>query len=300
MALTYEDIRQPFLDAIANDREAQALLEIINSGQGTYETCSAYAARIGDCLASVLRMNAPLTGISEWNIEDLIPRSLGLDQEIITQACQVVQDELYLDAGLGIRYQAPRFDNNRAWGLVDELRNNPEFTNIEASFYDQLTNFSQNVVDESIRTNANRLYNAGVKSIVIRRPDFRACDWCREVAGTFDYSEVKATGNDVWRRHENCRCTIDYMTEKNGSRWRERVNNYRRIGSSPRRTTSSTSTTQSSSRSSEYYDQILDRLIREKLPANATEQQIRAYINNFGISDADRQGLLEALRRRRG
>lgn len=230
MALKYEDIRGPFLEAVRADKKAQALWTAIQNGQATYETASLYAAQIGECLAKVLKEHAPLGGISEWDIEDLIPRSLGLDHEMVTEACRTVQQELNADASLGIQYQPPFFDRDRAYGLVDELRNNPEFVNIQDAFYDQLVNFSQNVVDESIRRNARVMSNAGVQSRVIRRAEFKACPWCKAVAGNYDYLDVKETGNDVWRRHENCRCTIDYITERNGAQYRERVNNYRTEG----------------------------------------------------------------------
>lgn len=223
--LTYEDIREPFLAEIAADKRAQELLEMINAGTGTYSTASEYAARIGDCLARVLRVYAPDMNISEWDIENLIPQSLGLDHSIVAEACQTVQESLYTDAGLGLRYVEPKFDFDRAYGIVTELQNNPEFVNIADTFYDQLANFSQNVVDESIRSNAEVLSRAGITSRVIRVAEHDACKWCRRIQGSYDYEDVKGTGNDVWRRHENCRCTIDYVTERNGARYTERVNN---------------------------------------------------------------------------
>lgn len=223
MALTYEDIRQPFLDAIANDRTAQALLEQINSGTGTYSTASAYAARVGDCLAQVLRRYAPGVDISEWDIENLIPGSLGLDHAIVVEACETVQEALNADASIGMRFIEPTFDKDRVYGIVAELRDNPEFTNIEATFYDQIANFSQNVVDEAIRANASTMNRAGISSRVIRVAESKACRWCRDIAGSYDYRDVRDKGNDVWRRHENCRCTIDYVTERNSSNYRERV-----------------------------------------------------------------------------
>ena len=127
------------------------------------------------------------------------------------------------DAGIGIRYQEPAFDGERAYGLVEELRSNPEFTNIEETFYDQITNFSQSIVDSSVRANAEVASNAGIKTMVIRTASSKACQWCAEVAGQYDYETVKNTGNDVWRRHENCNCTIDYVTERNSRLYRERV-----------------------------------------------------------------------------
>lgn len=223
--VTFDDIKAPFLERIASSKKAQELLGMINAGTGTYATASEYAAVIGDCLAAVLREYAPDADISEWDIENLIPKSLGLDHSIVVEACQTVQEALNADAGLGISYIEPFFDRDRAYGIVTELQNNPEFANIADTFYDQLANFSQNVVDESIRTNASALSRAGISSRVIRVAEHGACPWCRAVAGNYDYQEVKGTGNDVWRRHENCRCTIDYVTERNGSRYTERVNN---------------------------------------------------------------------------
>ena len=221
--LTYDDIREPLIEAIQNDRKATQLYELIQNKTGTYNTASEYAIRVGECLARILRQNAPFESIAEWDLENLIPQSLGMDHEYVVQACAQVQLALNADAGLGINYVPPIFDGNRAYGLVAELRNNPEFVNVERTFYDQIVNFSQNVVDESIRTNATVLSNAGVQSKIVRHPEVGACAWCRAVAGTYEYADVRRTGNDVWRRHENCRCTIDFVTERNGSEYRERV-----------------------------------------------------------------------------
>ena len=228
MPLTYEDIKEPFLESLRNDKRATALINKIEAGKGNYEMASEYAARVGDNLAKVLRKRAPLESIAEWDIDDLIPKSLGLDHSIVTYACENVQTAMNKDAGLGIRYQAPKFDSDRAWGIVDELRDNPEFTNIEKSFYDQLANFSQNIVDEAIRDNAGVMARAGIRTMVIRTAEAGACPWCDDVAGVYDYDEVRYPGDDVWRRHENCRCTINYITDRNGAFYSEVVNNFKK------------------------------------------------------------------------
>ena len=223
MGLKFEDIKPIFLSRLERDRQASALMASIESGDATYATVTQYAARVGEILGEVLRFNAPITDISDWDIDDLIPGSLGLDHRIVTNACRAVQEALNRDAGIGIRYQEPAFDWDRVHGIVDELRDNPEFINIEKTFYDQIENFSQNVVDSSVRANAAVASSAGIKTYVIRTASANACPWCQAVAGKFDYESVKGTGDDVWRRHENCHCTIDYVTERNGSVYRERV-----------------------------------------------------------------------------
>lgn len=218
--LTYEDIKEPFLEALRADKRAAYLIKEIEAGRGTYEMASEYAARVGDDLAKVLKKHAPLMTIDEWDVENLIPKSLGLDHSIVVYACENVQTGLNKDAGLGIKFQVPKFDSDRAWGLVKELEDNPEFTNIEASFWDQLGNFSQNVVDDAIKANADVITGAGVRAYVVRATEAGACPWCDEVAGVYNYDDVK-NGGDVWRRHENCRCTIEFFTERNGIMYRK-------------------------------------------------------------------------------
>lgn len=232
--LTYENIKKELIEEIAKDKRANSLFNTISSGLGTYNTASEYAIRIGTCLGRVLRRYAPYESIQEWDLENLIPQALGLDHNYVASACKQVQQFLNSDAGLGINFQEPLFDGDRAYGIVAELRSHPDFSSIEDTFYDQLVNFSQNVVDESIRRNADVITSAGVESKVIRSNEFKACDWCKEVSGEYDYDEVKGKGNDVWRRHENCRCTIDFVTSRNGSSYRERVNNQVRISSDRR------------------------------------------------------------------
>lgn len=228
MALTYEDIRDEFQKRCVNDKRADALFNQIASGKATYQTVSEYSVRVGNILADIFRQNAPLDDISEWDLEDLIPKSLGMNHRLVSKCCEMVQDQMNKDAKLGIRYQEPVFNSDRAYGLVGELKNAESFSDVEARFYDQVTNFTQNIVDEAIQANARVLNNAGVKAYVIRHAEYKACEWCKDLEGSYDYWEVRNTGNDVWRRHEGCRCTIDFRCEKNSGSYTERVNNYKK------------------------------------------------------------------------
>lgn len=228
MALKFEDIRQEFIDAVNNDKQCQELYKKIRSGDASYKTGSQLAVRVGENLGKVLKKHAPQTSVYDWDLDDLLPKSLGLDHSIVATACKQIQESMNKKAGLGIKAKEPKFDWNRVNGLISELEDHADnFSDIEKSFYDQLVNFSQNVTDESIRENAQLMARAGIRTLVIRQPDFRACEWCRDVAGTYDYAEVKDTGNDVWRRHENCRCTIDFVTERDSNFYSERVNNFK-------------------------------------------------------------------------
>ena len=224
MALKYEDIKKEFQDLVNNDPTVKKLWAKIRGGDASYATTGKLAQQIGKDLGRTLRAHAPLTNIDEWDLDDLIPKSLGLDHSMVTTACKEVQQNMNKDAGVNLKFQEPKFDWDRVNGLITELREHPDtFGDIEKAFYDQLENFSRNVSDEAMRDNANLAWRAGMRTVVIRTADPKCCKWCSEVAGRYYYDEVRDTGNDVWRFHENCGCTIDYYTEKNGSVYRERV-----------------------------------------------------------------------------
>ena len=223
MALKYDDIKKEFQDAVNNDKIASKLYAQIRNGDASYATSGQLAQRIGADLGKVLMNHAPVQSIDEWDVDDLIPKALGLDHRMVTTACKQVQENMNKDAGVGIKYKEPKFNQDKAYGIAKELHDNPDFTNIQKTFCDQLENFSRSVADDSIVANADVMWGAGIKTMVVRIAEGGCCKWCSEMAGVYDYAEVREPGNDVWRRHENCNCTIDFYTERNGSVQRERV-----------------------------------------------------------------------------
>lgn len=65
--------------------------------------------------------------------------------------------------------------------------------------------------DEFQKENAEKSSDMGLKAVVIREEVFNCCDWCKEVAGVYDYDDVP---RDVYRRHDNCRCMVLFKRGK--------------------------------------------------------------------------------------
>lgn len=220
MALTFTDIKDELASAVNSDYRAVALFNRLRTKGTGYKDAHAYALRVGTLIGRVLRAHQP-EDLSEWDLDDLIPGALGLDHRMVAAACAEAQQNLNRKARIGIRVQEPEFDGNRAFGLVEAVKKRGE---IGPLFYDQVTNFSQNVVDTAIRENAEVQSNAGISAKIVRTAEANCCKWCDELAGVYDYEDVHSTGNPVWARHDNCRCLIEYISETR----HERVNNYRR------------------------------------------------------------------------
>lgn len=220
MPLTFNDIKSEIASAVNSDYRAVVLLERLRTKGGGYKEAHAYALRVGRLIGRVLQRYQP-EDLSEWDLDDLIPGTLGLDHSMVTVACIEAQKNINLQAEIGIRPQEPKFDGNRAFGLVEAVKKQGKISSL---FYDQITNFSQNVVDQAIKDNAAVHSNAGLRPKIVRTAEAHCCEYCDKLDGTYDYVDVKTTGDPVWTRHDNCRCLIEYIAESR----RERVNNYRR------------------------------------------------------------------------
>lgn len=87
---------------------------------------------------------------------------------------------------------------------------NKSFDNVSWLLGDPITNFCMSIVDEAVRANADLHYQAGLSPKIVRTTDGKCCEWCSRLAGTYDYDKVSNTGNDVFRRHRNCGCVVEY------------------------------------------------------------------------------------------
>ncbi len=65
--------------------------------------------------------------------------------------------------------------------------------------------------DDFIQKNADFRNKAGLKCYITRHSSGNCCKWCSSIAGKYLY---KDTPPDVFRRHDNCNCTVTYENGK--------------------------------------------------------------------------------------
>ena len=223
----FEDIKKAFRQTVDNDPEVRKIYAEMQD-LPTYGNAMRLANKIGEDLGKVLIKFAPELSVDDLELADILPKALGLDHAQVTTACKQVQESMNKQAGLGIKYKEPKFNMDKALGLADEVRGVTDFEPITQKFIEQVQNFSESVVDDSIYENAGTLANAGIKAVITRTAEATACEWCDEVAGTYDYFEVKGKGNDVWRRHLGCHCDIEFSIDRGSGFISSRVNNYKK------------------------------------------------------------------------
>lgn len=197
----------------------------------SYEVANDYAVRVGELLSESLTENVEgLAYISEEVAREVLTPALTADHELVKEVSVQIQRNMNEANGYGIEALAPDLDTNRIEGLVQKVASYDTAGDALWVFREPIINYSQAVTDETIRKNAEANARMGIEAKIVRKAESAGtrtirrgkrtytyavpCKWCRSLEGTYDYSEVKGTGNDVYRRHENCRCEITYVQGK--------------------------------------------------------------------------------------
>jgi hypothetical protein len=78
---------------------------------------------------------------------------------------------------------------------------------VSARLSDAVTTYTQRAVSDTLQSNVEFNGEAGLKPKIIRTPTGKCCEWCAKLIGTYTYP---VENDDVYRRHDNCRCQVLY------------------------------------------------------------------------------------------
>ena len=214
------DIAPELLEKIQNEFESRyksssairTFLEKVEAGSASYADVDNFAVNVGKLLARAFRDNLSSSilpdGKMYFNIADRVVRlPMENNYDIITRiACQV-QSSLNQRAGLGLKAVQPKLDNDRIDGIINRICSEEEYENVAWILDEPVVLFSQNAATDVEKANAEMHYRAGLTPKIIRKCERKCCTWCSQMAGTYTYPDVPA---DVYKRHERCRCTVEY------------------------------------------------------------------------------------------
>ena len=186
----------------------------IKDKQATYIDAEQYANELGGILAKAYKetfVNLPddkmYYNIAKRTVE---PTMVGLQSDIadLTDEVQTILNE---QAGLGINPIRPELEQNKIDGILNRLAHAETFDDIAWILDEPIKTFARSTVDDAIKANAEFHAKAGMSPKIVRKMAGNCCDWCKAVAGTYTYPNVP---HDVYRRHQRCRCTVDYVPNK--------------------------------------------------------------------------------------
>ena len=238
-----------FEKRIAENEQLKAIFDKVNAGTASYLEAHEYALGVGNLLADVFHDNVSEEllpdGRMYYNIAERVIRPMMMeDHELVSEVCLQVQGRLNQKAGIGIKAIRPEINDDKIRGIVNKVSQAEHYSDVAWVLGEPMRTFSQSIVDDSIRVNADFHGKAGLHPKIERIAAAGCCEWCEEVAGTYNYPKVP---KDVYRRHAHCRCTVDYdpadgtgrMQNVHDKSWRgeteykEKVQKMRSVGLNP-------------------------------------------------------------------
>lgn len=183
-------------------------LKNVNIKATSYEDVNDYAVTLGEILTTAF--NVHITENPGEIIEQILNDRLKENHRLITEFGRMVQDILNKQAKIGLEAQIPEVNQSRIDGLVGKITEG-DFEQSKWLLGSPIVNFNQSVVDDMVRKNAEFHFRSGMSPKIIRKEVGNCCKWCKNLVGTYKYPDVP---KDVYRRHRNCRCTVEYIPKK--------------------------------------------------------------------------------------
>ena len=207
-------------------RNAFAMLE---AKKATYKTANEFAIEIGEILSKALRASLSADKLPDgkmyYNIaQRLLTDVLGRNYELVSSYASDVQKNLNDKAKIGLKVQVPELNQDRIAGIVNRFSSEENFEDVSWLLGEPIVNFTQSIIDDTIRKNAEFQHQFGLQPEIIRKSYFHCCKWCQEVQGSYKYPRVP---KDVYRRHQHCRCIVDYdpKSGKIQNIWTKKISN---------------------------------------------------------------------------
>ena len=212
-----EKIEASFKGYVMRDRQLSQISNRIRDGTADFRDAHSYAERLGEDLSRALVNNlTPETlpnGTLYYNIAQrtVIP-GLQNNYNLVNDAAEAIQKALDLKNKIGLGAVRADFPLERINGLIDKMTQEPLPVDMVIRWLQEpIVNNSEAFADDFVRSNASFRSKAGLKSTITRIADPKCCDWCAALEGTYEYGKEPA---DIYRRHEFCRCTVTYQSEK--------------------------------------------------------------------------------------
>lgn len=214
-----EAVKAAFTRLMAADSELAEKLAKIQAGSVSYTDALDYADRVGHALAQALGEELTVDTLPDgtlyYNIAQRLITEVGGEAcTLAASAAEMVQSELNHNADLD--YLNPikaKTTNERLTGLINTVSGKP-ITETASTLAAGARALPQGIVSDTMEANAKFLAESDLDIKIVRKSAYKCCEWCSRMAGTYPYAG--GIRQDVYRRHDNCRCAVDLVeTRKN-------------------------------------------------------------------------------------
>ncbi len=214
-----EKIRAEFQSRCRADKHIQSVLKKIEGGTAKMEEVALLSKQLGfrvsQAIGAHINVAALPDGKMYYNIADTILTGVLKDNyDVINSAAAECQKALDREAGLNITPQQAAFPTERVQAVVNAA-SAPDIA--EKVMIRRMTAPAQNITEsfynDYVQKNVKFRSDAGLDCYIIRNDHGGCCKWCAKLAGKYHYPED--VPKDVYRRHDNCGCTVTYLNGRN-------------------------------------------------------------------------------------
>ena len=210
-------IEASFDGYVMRDRQLSQISNRIRDGTASLKDAHAYAERLGEdlsrALVNTLTPEALPNETLYYNIAQrtIIP-GLQNNYNLVNDAAEIIQKGLDAKNKIGLGVVRAEFPLERINGLIDKITQDTVPVDMVIRWLQEpIINNSEAFADDFVRSNASFRSKAGLKATITRIADPKCCDWCAALEGTYEYGKQP---DDIYRRHEFCRCVVTYQSEK--------------------------------------------------------------------------------------
>lgn len=212
-----KEVEENFTSEYGKSEEIRRAFDVLRAKKATYKNANDFAIEVGEVLSraltGVVRADRLPDGKMYYNIaKRLLTPVLQRNYKLVADYSRNVQEHLNDVAKISLVAQPADLNQDRINGFIERFSKEEDFNNVSWLLGEPIVNFTQSVVDDSISKNVDLHAKSGLRPKIIRETDKKPCRWCVSLAGVYDYPRVP---KDVYRRHQNCRCMVDY-DPKNG------------------------------------------------------------------------------------
>lgn len=208
-----EKIQNEFKNKTEKSKVLKKKILALNAGKATHLDSNEFAIEVGNILADVFKNEITEDVLPDnkmyYNIaKRLIEPNMKNNFDIVSDYSKEVQEVLNKKSNISLKTIKPEINHDRINGIVEKISEYDDFEKGRWLLDEPIKNFTLSIVDDTIKTNAEFQYKSGLTPKIVRKEAGNCCEWCKEVVGVYEYPGVP---KDVYRRHQRCNCTVDYL-----------------------------------------------------------------------------------------
>lgn len=210
-------INRSFQKNVMKDRQIANVTQRIRDGTARLEDAHRYAQHLGEDLSKALVDNLTVDNLPNgrlyYNIaQRTVVPALENNYNLVNDTADQIQKIANKKNKIGLGAVRADFPSERIQGLIDKMTSKDvEVTDIITWLKEPIVNNSEAFFDDFIQANSKFQSDAGLKVKLIRKAESKCCEWCQNLEGSYDYGNAP---DDIYRRHEFCRCTTTYESKK--------------------------------------------------------------------------------------